>query len=180
MSLWREGWMLRDLAEKYGRTIGTMGGAIAWLRHEGYDLPKRPQSKHRGGLRARFERKVERRPGGCWEWTGAKNDVGYGQLFHDGRMEYAHRISLSLADRQVPPGLFVDHLCRNPGCVNPDHLEAVTHGENVRRGRATRLTPREVRDIRASTLSRPELAKAYGVNPSQITRIRLGQAWRGA
>lgn len=47
---------------------------------------------------------------------------------------YAHRLSYTLAYGSIPEGLVIDHLCRTPVCVRPDHLEAVTQQENMRRG----------------------------------------------
>lgn len=69
---------------------------------------------------------------GCWEWTGAKTAAGYGQFTR--RKEYAHRHAYEDLVGPIPEGLVIDHLCRNPSCVNPDHLEPVTQRENIRRG----------------------------------------------
>jgi hypothetical protein len=71
----------------------------------------------------------------CWEWLGYRMRLGYGQLHHGGRTAYAHVVAYELFKGPVPDGLEIDHLCRNPGCVNPNHLEAVTHRENMLRGR---------------------------------------------
>lgn len=72
--------------------------------------------------------------GACIEWTGPRQPgAGYGRRGN----VYAHRIAFELARGPIPAGLVIDHLCRNTSCVNPDHLEAVTQGENVRRGVGT-------------------------------------------
>jgi hypothetical protein len=90
---------------------------------------------HANVLRERREAKrVERfwarvdKTGECWEWMGARSN-GYGQT---GRGS-AHRAAYMLTKGPIPVGLELDHLCRNRGCVNPAHLEVVSHRENVMR-----------------------------------------------
>lgn len=70
----------------------------------------------------------------CWEWTGAIAANGYARKTIRGRSQSAHKISWQLANGPVPKGLCIDHLCRNRRCVNPAHLEAVSQGENLKRG----------------------------------------------
>lgn len=70
---------------------------------------------------------------GCWEWTGGKRR-GYGQF----RNRQAHRVVYEHFVGPIPNGFVLDHLCRNPGCVRPDHLEVVTQQENVQRAFADR------------------------------------------
>ena len=72
----------------------------------------------------------------CWEWTAAKDRAGYGFMMHEGKRLAAHRATYELIVGPIPKGLVLDHLCRNPGCVRPLHLEPVTQKENVHRGLA--------------------------------------------
>jgi len=82
---------------------------------------------------SRFEKFISQHPSGCWNWTGAKTAKGYGR-FHLGGNKHAHRVSYEIYKGPIPNGLVLDHLCRNPNCVNPDHLEPVTLVENIQRG----------------------------------------------
>ena len=89
------------------------------------------------GSSLRFWEKVALDPNGCWVWTGATNDGGYGQLRTDGVTQYAHRLAYETFVGPIPDGLQIDHLCRTRLCVNPAHLEAVTQRENILRGVST-------------------------------------------
>lgn len=70
----------------------------------------------------------------CWTWQGAKSAFGYGRLTCRQAQLYAHRVSYENFVGPVADGLVVDHLCREPSCVNPAHLEPVTQRENCYRG----------------------------------------------
>lgn len=89
----------------------------------------------------------------------------------------AHRLAYMRAKGAIPRGFHIDHLCRVTNCVNPDHLEAVTPGENVRRTRQVKLTPDLVRMIRASEKSGYELARDLGVSKSLVSAVRLRKVW---
>lgn len=71
---------------------------------------------------------------GCWNWTGSRVALGYGQISIGGRLKGVHRAAYEALRGAVPDGLVLDHLCRNPSCFNPDHLEPVSHRTNVLRG----------------------------------------------
>lgn len=75
-------------------------------------------------------------PDGCWIWTGSRGPLGYGQIGIGPRNYGTHRVAYELLVGPIPDGMQLDHLCRNPPCCNPAHLEPVTPAENVRRGDA--------------------------------------------
>ncbi len=70
-----------------------------------------------------------------WEWMAYKNADGYGQLGLNGKVFYAHRVSYTMLIGIPDVGMVIDHLCRNPKCVNPDHLQVVSFRTNTLRGR---------------------------------------------
>lgn len=70
----------------------------------------------------------------CWEWMLGSNPAGYGRCRVLGRAHMVHRLSYSAFNGEIPEGLVIDHLCKNPKCVNPSHLETVTNRENTLRG----------------------------------------------
>ena len=75
---------------------------------------------------------------GCWEWIGARDSRGYGnvRMARPRRVRKAHRVIYELFRGPIGLGVECDHRCRIPWCVNPAHMELVTHIENVRRGAA--------------------------------------------
>lgn len=77
-----------------------------------------------------FSAHINRDPSGCWLWTAKIGRNGYGRY---AEAELAHRVAYELWKGPIPAGLEIDHLCMVKHCVNPDHLEAVTHAENLRR-----------------------------------------------
>ena len=107
-------------------------------------------------------------PGDCWEWTGKIANTGYG--VRNDRL--AHRLVYERLVGLIPDGLEIDHLCRNRRCVNPAHLEAVTHAENCQRGMAGLVT-------RARMLAKPTCARGHewtSENTKQTPRQRKCRA----
>jgi hypothetical protein len=144
-------------------------------------------------LKERFEAKYRIEDSGCWQWTGATN-AGYGIIAPPGglgkkardpkaRPLLAHRVSYELHVGPIPEGLHLDHLCRNPGCVNPGHLDPVPAVQNALRGSMTKWTEdqvAEVRALRAQGLTYYAIQAATGI-PHQtcwtiVQRTRRGVA----
>jgi HNH endonuclease len=113
---------------------------------------------------------------GCWVWLLCRQGK-YGSE----RSGLAHRNYYKKHKGPIPDGMQVDHLCRNTLCVNPDHLEAVPQAVNIRRGRVATLSQSDVLGIKdryAAGENQYELAAAYGVTQSCISRVITGENWR--
>lgn len=83
--------------------------------------------------RERFAKAWVEDEAGCQIFQGKINNRGYGEFTVKGRSVLAHRYSYELQVGPIPEGLEIDHLCRVTTCCNHEHLEVVTHAENVRR-----------------------------------------------
>jgi hypothetical protein len=70
---------------------------------------------------------------GCWVWTGYKYGNGYSAISWRGKQVLGHRLAYEELVGPIPAGLVIDHLCCVKACINPQHLEPVTSGENTRR-----------------------------------------------
>lgn len=83
----------------------------------------------------RFMLRVQVKDNGCWGWQAFKKPDGYGIFcLAKGKNVSAHRFSYAHHVGPIPVGMEIDHTCSNRSCVNPSHLEPVSHVENVRRG----------------------------------------------
>jgi hypothetical protein len=89
--------------------------------------------------------RVTKTEAGCWISGWCKDRKGYTQIWRDGQMRGVHREVYLEAVGPIPEGMVIDHLCNNPPCCNPEHLEAVTPTENTRRSWIS--TPHERRKL---------------------------------
>lgn len=132
---------------------------------------------------------------GCWFWNVIRDgDDGYGKYWIRGRKYSAHRVSYERRNGPIPKGARVDHVCHDPkacpggvtcphrSCVNPDHLQLLTHADNCRRGALAKLSMEQAADIRRRRSAGEkgvDLAREYGVRPSTISWITTGKTWAG-
>lgn len=117
--------------------------------------------------------------GECWFWPYAINKHGYGQLQINRKRYEAHKWLYELIKGKPPFKSELDHLCGNRACVNPEHLEAVSHAENCRRGHNAKLTNEQVVEIKSlyGKTTQGEIAKKYGVSRATIGYIFQGKRW---
>lgn len=148
----------------------------------------------------RFHNMVSPEPNsGCWLWTGATKEYGYGVIGLGERgkgIGKAHRVAYELYKGPIPNGMVVCHKCDNPYCANPDHLFIGTLKDNMRdcvrkgrnfipdnrgeRAKWSKLTEDAVRHIRQRAMAGTEYAKMYGVSKSAIYEIWRGKNWANA
>lgn len=171
---------------------------------------KRIHSKNTGTILSMEERFLKHinKTETCWEWIGSKNKHGYGRFYANGMLKRAHRVAYELWRTTIPEGLIVRHMCDNPSCVNPDHLELGTqrdnmndmternrqakgdksgarlHPEKVARGDkhySAKLTEDDVKEIlilRDFDFTQTELAKRFNVSQATIGYILRGDTWK--
>ena len=112
--------------------------------------------------------------GDCWVWPGKWRSRGYAMTKIRGRAIGVHKVILEALRGPVPLGLEIDHTCRTKACVNPFHLEMVSHAENVRRG----LRPANGR-CRNGHIRTPENTLIRPADPSRLRECRIcKQSWR--
>jgi hypothetical protein len=111
----------------------------------------------------RFASRVTIDDEGCWVWRGDKKKRAT-HMKVDGRQMAAYRWVYERDIGPIPDGFTIDHLCRNPGCVNPQHLEPVTIAENVARARRDYAADRD--------------RCVSGRHPWPESAVRLGKAQR--
>jgi hypothetical protein len=127
----------------------------------------------------------------CVEWSGYKNEHGYGKVMINRRCVRAHRHAWERAFGPIPVGLHVLHRCDNPSCVNPEHLFLGTQAQNmadkVAKGRqrkgervpSAKLTAEQVREIMASAGADTQraIAARFGIHQSTVSDIARRKRW---
>lgn len=162
-------------------------------------FPRRSDSE----LRQRILAKISIDARGCWNMPGGTLGDGYAALWDGSRQTLAHRTSHEVFIGPIPDGLNVLHRCDNRRCANPEHFFTGTQGQNmadmVAKGRslrgdrnplrqhperaarrhgianaAAKLLPGQVEAIRRATGVQYDIAAAFGINQSQVSRIKSG------
>jgi hypothetical protein len=121
-------------------------------------------------------------PSGCWEWNSPL-DTGYGLIRLGCKQVGAHRFMFERHKGPIPEGKHLDHLCRNPKCVNPEHLEPVSARQNARRGSNTKMNHKTVAAIRKRRYGGAQLKKIadeFNLSQSHISEICRGVYWGDA
>ena len=164
-----------------------------WRKHGDVFADVPPILRRKGTVEEGFREKYRVDPDtGCWLWTRALNQKGYGN-FHDGqRVVGAHRFSYELHKGPIPPGMFVCHSCDTPACCNPDHLWLGTCADNMLDASVKNRTPRGtrhpralpqdlvdlIRDMWRNGATQKEIAATVGCSTSTAWRIANGARHR--
>lgn len=139
----------------------------------------------------RIQTHITKTDNGCLEWNGFKNGSGYGMVWLNGKHRRVHRIVLSKKlGRPLEDSEVTRHMCHNPACCNPDHLEAGTTQDNIQdkilAGRqskgegngASKLTDAQVEEIRKinGKVSLRDIANLYNIHYVHVSRIQSGRS----
>ncbi len=138
---------------------------------------------------------------GCWEWKKAKDASGYGRIFRLKKTMFAHRLSYIKYKGLIPNKMEICHTCDNKSCVNPDHLFAGTHTDNIKdiykkgygnkggyqlkvfcgegnpNSKLTRDNVKTIRERYSEGVKQNELAKKFKVSQCHISDIVNYRKW---
>ena len=145
-------------------------------------------------IKERIESRISINERGCWIWTGATNNKGYGRININRVLCYPHRLMYEIFFGPIPDGLKVLHDCDTPPCCNPGHLFLGTTKDNAQDARSkgrlkivhhvgekhgmAKLTDEAVRDILSSDSTLKIMAEKYGVSIALIGYVRAGKIWK--
>lgn len=127
---------------------------------------------------------------GCWLWEGDALSSGYGRMKLNGEQVRAHRVSYDLHKGPIPEGMHILHKCDTPACVNPDHLWAGTHAENMAdraaKGRGVRgasvctakLNDESAMEVYQAAGSQRAIAKEFGISQFAVHQIKTKKTWK--
>lgn len=118
---------------------------------------------------------------GCWIPKKKPATVGYVYFYVNGVYILAHRYMWVMKNGPIPEGKEIDHLCRNRGCCNPDHLEAVTREVNSQRGMRTTINPDivfRIRKLSAGGRTGGSIAREIGFSESIVRNVIARRTWR--
>ena len=128
----------------------------------------------------------------CIEWNKGKTKDGYGQIYINGKIMYAHRWAWEQINGPIPKGMCICHKCDNPSCINLRHLfigsRADNNADTARKGRSCRgekngsakLKPEDIIQIRkmlAKGTTLVSLGQKFGVHRQTISDIKYGKHW---
>lgn len=126
---------------------------------------------------------------GCWNWTAAVSNAGYGQFGFEGKVQTAHRVSYKIFVDEIQPGLVICHRCDNRRCINPSHLFVGTVADNsadmAAKNRSThgtknysaKLSEKDVLAIFSDPRTHRSIGAAYGVSNPTVWSIKSGKTW---
>ena len=129
-------------------------------------------------LPKRFRTKINILENGCWLWTAALSEKGYGRVLVKGCNRYAHREVYKLYNGVIPDSYVVRHKCHNNSCVNPSHLIVGTHIDNIEddinRGKTanTKISPEICRRFLLGELTTQEVKALTGARAKTISRLK--------
>lgn len=145
---------------------------------------------------ALFWKKVQKSDG-CWIWTGAKTNKGYGVIRRADKNYLAHRFSYTLKNGPISDGVFICHKCDNPLCVNPDHhFEGdnsanmrdcfskgrgkipLMKGENHPNSKITENIAKHIRILKESGLTEQKIADYLGATKRIVNMVSSGKTWK--
>lgn len=78
-----------------------------------------------------FKARTIRDESGCLLWTGALSAAGYGQIPVGNDRHLAHRWAWERVNGTIPDDKVIDHICRQPQCVEVAHMRLATRAQNV-------------------------------------------------